>query len=365
MEQRAPLTPVHESPTRPRRATMAARVEVDAMPSAANAKPIATVVLGVCLCCVGLALPAVAMPFILRSERTLSLANLLGPSSEQFDYLGEQACNVTWIKHCWHTTVDGQDPSIPGADREEGAEPHCWQTYKAVFTLGQGGRHFESWPEFAQARVGDCGTGCHPPGDAGQTMPSRRFMSGRAYPCWRARGPSIDKRFRCGNDLCLKLNDPAELVPDGRRATVDLAVAGAVALVGLCALCACARLVLRCEKQQADAELRATSNGAHLHAGNVDAHHAAVLGACSSHATLTEALPPARALPAPIGLPLQSYRSQHPLCSQIEVGIRVAPPPPGYLQGSIIRQADQPDGAATPEAFSTPCSSARSWPMRV
>jgi hypothetical protein len=143
---------------------------------------------------------------IIESQPDLELAYILDDPQRDFEYLGNKACNVTYIKRCWETTEGDYPPNTATADRVSGPDV-CWEVHIAKFTAKDAGsRLYNSWPEIKKDGVRNCGKGCDDV-DAEKT-PSGNFKRGEQYPCWKARGP-VDKHCQSPS----KLSNPQQIAP--------------------------------------------------------------------------------------------------------------------------------------------------------
>ena len=213
------------------------------MSKVSRARVVGNLMVAAVLAAVGLGAMISAVIFIANGQPDMENAIILGDVDTDFEDLGV-ACNVTTIRHCWYTTSDEQDPSIPASMRKADGQTTCWQAYIAHFMAPGSTDMLQSWPEYVADGQRDCSEGCHnEPAPSPMRSPSGAFEVNKAHRCWKATR-RVDQRYMCGNYPCFKLSDPrliSQPAIDGAR--LALGVGGGLLGLALLSCCACTCLL--------------------------------------------------------------------------------------------------------------------------
>ena len=184
------------------------------------------VIFGAILFCGGIGCLVAAIPALFFGAEPLEVAQILSGYRTDFQKL-DMNCTVTFVKECWQTTTDEQPPNARASTRDPapGSE-RCWKSFVVAFKPPDATPPVEAWPEYQLAATRNCSeldgnrnltSGCSAV-DARAT-PSNKFETGGSYRCWKPTGTNVDRRYRCGNGYCWKLNDPAEIVERSRSSS--------------------------------------------------------------------------------------------------------------------------------------------------
>lgn len=207
-----------------------------AVPSAC---PASRRLLGLLLYAGSLALICLSIPIFWEGHEAIIVSRALQHHREEFVPFNG-TCAVSFVRRCSIMTRDGQPPDVARADREVDGSPTCWASTRAVFSPPHSTNTFTSYPEYEIKFEGECSETCEM--DDVHRMPSGQWVTGGQYACWKPTGARVDVRYRCGNQQCYKLEDPAELHARADRKAMETfrrgIQLGAIGLVvGIVSMC--------------------------------------------------------------------------------------------------------------------------------